>query len=57
MGELWPRAEGRWSITFFKVEGATVWGATAAMLRQLLGLALGAEDETDHHGGYRAGDA
>ena len=55
--ELWPRAEGPWSITFFELEGDTVWGATAAMLRQLLALALGAEDETDHHGGYRAGDA
>ena len=55
--ELWPRAEGPWSITFFELEGDTVWGATAAMLRQLLALALGVEDETDHHGGYRADDA
>jgi 8-oxo-dGTP pyrophosphatase MutT (NUDIX family) len=40
--ELWPL----WSdelrpITFFEVEGDTIWGATATMLRQLICLALG----------------
>ncbi len=43
--------EERWTIggvdrpvTFFELVGDTVWGATAAMLRQLLALATG----TDH---------
>ena len=31
------------SIFFFELVGDTVWGATAAMLRHLLGLALGLE--------------
>ncbi len=39
--ELW-RWEGRSRpIWFFELVGDTVWGATAAMLRQLLGLATG----------------
>jgi 8-oxo-dGTP pyrophosphatase MutT (NUDIX family) len=43
--ELWP-IEGNWRpITFFELHGNTVWGATAAMLRQLLGISLGVEDE------------
>ncbi len=41
--------EERWSfgpavsrpIVFFEIEGDTIWGATAAMLRQLLGLVTG----------------
>lgn len=33
---------GAWrSIYFFEIVGDTIWGATAAMLRQLLGLATG----------------
>ncbi len=33
---------GSWrSIYFFDIVGDTIWGATAAMLRQLLGLATG----------------
>jgi 8-oxo-dGTP pyrophosphatase MutT (NUDIX family) len=33
---------GSWrSIFFFDIVGDTIWGATAAMLRQLLGLATG----------------
>jgi 8-oxo-dGTP pyrophosphatase MutT (NUDIX family) len=40
--ELWtfPWAEDR-PIFFFELVGDTVWGATGAMLRQLLGLATG----------------
>jgi 8-oxo-dGTP pyrophosphatase MutT (NUDIX family) len=36
------------SIFFFELVGDTVWGATAAMLRQLLGLALGVPTGIDH---------
>jgi 8-oxo-dGTP pyrophosphatase MutT (NUDIX family) len=43
--ELWP-IEDRWRpITFFELHGNTVWGATAAMLRQLLGVSLGVDDD------------
>jgi 8-oxo-dGTP pyrophosphatase MutT (NUDIX family) len=49
--ELWtfPWAEDR-PIFFFELVGDTVWGATGAMLRQLLGLATGtvARGELDH---------
>jgi hypothetical protein len=40
--ERWtfPWAEDR-PIFFFELEGDTVWGATGAMLRQLLGLVTG----------------
>lgn len=36
--ELWPSPDGRTQrpIWFFELEGDTVWGATAAMLRDLL---------------------
>ena len=36
------------SIFFFELVGDTVWGATAAMLRQLLGVALGLPTGIDH---------
>jgi 8-oxo-dGTP pyrophosphatase MutT (NUDIX family) len=36
--ERWPLWGGNRSIFFFELEGDTVWGATAAMLRQLLGI-------------------
>jgi 8-oxo-dGTP pyrophosphatase MutT (NUDIX family) len=36
------------SIFFFELVGDTVWGATAAMLRHLLGLALGLDTAIDH---------
>lgn len=40
--ERWPWADGPTRpITFFELPGDTVWGATAAMLRQLLSLVLG----------------
>lgn len=49
--ERWtfPWAEDR-PIFFFELEGDTVWGATGAMLRQLLGLVTGtvARGELDH---------
>jgi 8-oxo-dGTP pyrophosphatase MutT (NUDIX family) len=50
--------EERWSWTgdvvdarrifFFELVGDTLWGATGAMVRQLLGLALGIPIEIDH---------
>jgi 8-oxo-dGTP pyrophosphatase MutT (NUDIX family) len=36
--EIWVRDGVRRSITFFELHGDTVWGATGAMLRQLLTL-------------------
>ena len=40
--ELWRFPDGAdRSLTFFEIEGDTVWGATARMLRQLLNIALG----------------
>jgi 8-oxo-dGTP pyrophosphatase MutT (NUDIX family) len=36
------------SIFFFELVGDTVWGATAAMLRQLLALALGIPASIEH---------
>jgi 8-oxo-dGTP pyrophosphatase MutT (NUDIX family) len=44
--ELWPIGELYRPITFFELEGDTVWGATAAMLRQLLTIATGIDDGT-----------
>ncbi|MGH9139408.1 MAG: NUDIX hydrolase [Acidimicrobiales bacterium] len=52
--ELWDfgpsaGASGAWrSIYFFELFGDTVWGATAAMLRQLLSLLLGLDAGIDH---------
>lgn len=43
--ELWPIGNGLRPITFFELVGDTVWGATAAMLRQLLAIATGTDDE------------
>jgi 8-oxo-dGTP pyrophosphatase MutT (NUDIX family) len=40
--ELWPMPdETIRPMSFFELEGDTVWGATAAMVRQLLMIALG----------------
>jgi 8-oxo-dGTP pyrophosphatase MutT (NUDIX family) len=36
------------AIFFFELVGDTVWGATAAMLRHLLGMALGLDVGIDH---------
>ena len=42
--ELWNiPAIGHVAVNFFELHGDTVWGATAAMLRQLLALATGTE--------------
>lgn len=48
--ELWPIG-GMRPIFFFELEGDTVWGATAAMLRQLLGIVTGTLGRGDiaHH--------
>ena len=43
--ELWPIGERERPITFFELHGDTVWGATAAMLRQLLSLAVSIADD------------
>lgn len=44
--EMWPlpHYEEPRAITFFELVGDTVWGATGAMLRQLLAIATGVED-------------
>jgi 8-oxo-dGTP pyrophosphatase MutT (NUDIX family) len=39
--ERWPIFGADRSIVFFELVGDTVWGATAAMLRQLLGIVTG----------------
>lgn len=39
--EFWPRDGTVRPISFFEIPGDTVWGATAAILRQLLTLATG----------------
>jgi 8-oxo-dGTP pyrophosphatase MutT (NUDIX family) len=44
--EMWPIDEIYRPITFFELDGDTVWGATAAMLRQLLAIATETESET-----------
>jgi len=46
--EIWPdfRGQGDRAITFFEVMGDTIWGATASMLRQLLAIATGCEDDS-----------
>jgi 8-oxo-dGTP pyrophosphatase MutT (NUDIX family) len=36
--ELWPLPDGDRVLSFFELEGETVWGATARMLTQLLTL-------------------
>ena len=48
--EQWPLFGRDRSIFFFELVGDTVWGATAAMLRQLLGIATGTlgRGEIDH---------
>jgi 8-oxo-dGTP pyrophosphatase MutT (NUDIX family) len=39
--EQWPLWGADRPIHFFEIDGDTIWGATAAMLRQLLGMATG----------------
>ena len=49
--ERWETPLGTIVVTFFELDGDTVWGATAAMLRQLLALSLQVDDD-----GYRPCD-
>lgn len=42
--ELWPRDGALRPINFFEIPGDTIWGATAAILRQLLVLAAPGPD-------------
>ncbi len=44
--ELWPLPfpVGRRAVTFFELVDDTVWGATGAMLRQLLAIVTGTDD-------------
>lgn len=46
--ELWTWEGEERRIFFFELVGDTVWGATAAMLRHLLGTALGLGTPIDH---------
>ncbi len=39
--EVWPHVRQAHPIYFFELDGDTVWGATGAMLRQLLGFLTG----------------
>ncbi|MGI9600935.1 MAG: NUDIX hydrolase [Acidimicrobiales bacterium] len=41
---LFPGGQVHRPLTFFELYGDTVWGATAAMLRQLLSIGLGLDD-------------
>ncbi len=48
--ERWPWPSGGMrAIYFFELVGDTLWGATAAMVRQLLAWCLGVEVGIDHH--------
>jgi 8-oxo-dGTP pyrophosphatase MutT (NUDIX family) len=38
--EIWDFADGTFPVWFFSVEGDTIWGATARMIRRLLDLLL-----------------
>jgi 8-oxo-dGTP pyrophosphatase MutT (NUDIX family) len=42
--ELWTFGEFTRPVFFFEIEGDTVWGATAAMLRNLLSIITGTHD-------------
>ena len=44
--EEWAVGGSSRSMHFFELVGDTVWGATAAMLRQLLMIAAGIDDGT-----------
>jgi 8-oxo-dGTP pyrophosphatase MutT (NUDIX family) len=42
--EIWGLREfGTRALTFFEIEGDTIWGATGSMLRQLLAIATGTD--------------
>lgn len=42
--EIWDLGWGERRVSFFELEGETVWGATARILRQFLVLVSGADD-------------
>lgn len=46
--EVWVMGEQTRRISFFELHGDTVWGATAAMLRQLLGIVTRTDDALAH---------
>ena len=48
--ERWGSGPANRPVWFFELEGETVWGATAAMLRQLLVVALGLESDRQERG-------
>lgn len=45
--ELWPLRGRVRAITFFELVGDTVWGATGAILRQLLSVTIGTRDRIE----------
>lgn len=55
--ELWTFGEQTRPVYFFEIEGDTVWGATAAMLRNLLSLITGTHDPSVEHSHWDSPDA
>ena len=52
--EVWPLPHlGLRAVTFFELVGDTVWGATGAMLRQLLAIASGVADAANFEAAAR----
>ncbi len=53
--EVWPAfgARPERAFTFFELMGDTIWGATGSMLRQLLAVATGADDDLARERGLR----
>lgn len=45
--EIWPLPGGDRAVTFFELMGDTLWGASAAMTRQLLGILTGTTDQIE----------
>ena len=55
--ELWTFGEYTRPVFFFEIEGDTVWGATAAMLRNLLSIITGTHDSDAEISHWDAPDA
>ena len=55
--ELWTFGEYTRPVYFFEIEGDTVWGATAAMLRNLLSIITGTHDAEAQISHWDAPDA
>ncbi|MEI7621937.1 MAG: CoA pyrophosphatase [Actinomycetes bacterium] len=55
--ELWTFGEYTRPVFFFEIEGDTVWGATAAMLRNLLSIITGTHDSNAEISHWDAPDA